>query len=194
MGIPNPKYISQEEYLEMERSAIEKHEYYKGEVFAMSGASLPHNLIFKNTYLTLGIKLKGKKCQPFGSDLRVNIPKNTLYTYPDITIICGKPQLTDDNQDTITNPTVIIEILSKSTRDYDRGQKFALYRDITSLKEYILIDSENVAVEKMSRNADSSWTLRDFGSIDDSFTIASIDVTLALSDIYFEVFDDESKG
>ena len=177
------------EYLSAERAASQKYEYYNGEVFAMSGASLKHNVIFRNTYIKLGLKLQGKSCQPFGSDLRIHIPKNTLYTYPDITIICGEPETTDDTTDTISNPTVIIEILSKSKRDYDKGSKFTLYRDIPTLKDYILIDSESVRVEKYSRNVDNSWLLNEYKTEKDSLLIESIQESLSLSDIYFEVME-----
>lgn len=189
MGLPEIQLVTAEEYLRAEREALNKHEYYRGQIFAMSGASLPHNIIFKNTFLNLGIKLKGKKCQPFGSDLRIHIPENSLYTYPDISIICGKPETTDDTKDTITNPSVIIEILSKSTRDYDKGQKFTLYRDITTLKEYILIDSETVSVETLTRNDDRSWTFREYRSLGDTFDIETIGESFSVSELYFEVFD-----
>ena len=186
---PAPKYnyISAEEYLAEEREAFEKHEYYQGEIFAMSGASLKHNKIFSNVFGELAGKLKGKGCQPFGSDLRIHISKNTLYTYPDISIICGEPNLTDDKFDTATNPSVIIELLSKSTRNYDKGNKFTLYRDIDSLQEYILIDTEKIYVEKHIRNSDKSWPLTDYTSIEDSFSIQTIQLTLSLKDIYIGI-------
>ena len=177
-------YISTEEYLETERAAFEKHEYYRGEIFAMSGASLKHNRIFSNFFGDMAYKLKGKGCQPYGSDLRIHIPKNTLFTYPDISIICGDPDLTDDKFDTATNPSVIIELLSKSTRNYDKGEKFTLYRDIDSLKEYILIDTEKIYVEKHIRNADNSWQLTDYKSLDSSFTITTLQLSFLLQDIY----------
>ncbi|MBK8626855.1 MAG: Uma2 family endonuclease [Saprospiraceae bacterium] len=194
MGLPEKQYISAEQYLETERIALEKHEYYQGEIFAMSGASFRHNQIFKNTYIKLGMKLAGKPCQPYGSDLRIHIPSNTLYTYPDISIICGKPEMTDTIKDTITNPSVIIEILSKSTYDYDKGQKFTLYRDIESLKEYILIDSISVRVEHYSKNEDGSWTLKDYRTIDDKVIIETIASDLLLSDIYADVFEGEPEA
>ncbi len=181
---PAPKYnyVSEATYLEMERAATEKHEYYQGEIFAMSGASLKHNRIAVNTLTDLANKLKGKNCQPYGSDLCIHIPKNTLYTYPDISIICGNAELTDEHSDTATNPTVIIELLSKSTRNYDRFEKFSLYREITSLKEYVLIDTLKLHIEKHIRNADNSWQLTDYYSISDSITISSVNVSVA--DIY----------
>lgn len=177
-------YISQDEYLTEERAALDKHEYYQGEIFAMSGASLKHNKIFSNLFIDIGSKLKGKNCRPYGSDLRIHIPKNTLYTYPDISIICGDPDLTDQEFDTATNPSVIIELLSKSTRNYDKGEKFTLYRDIDSLKEYVLVDTEKIYVEKHIRNADKSWQLTDYRSLENSFTIDSIQHSFSLMDIY----------
>jgi Uma2 family endonuclease len=184
MGKPEIKYITQEEYLDAERVSLDKHEYFQGEIFAMSGASIPHNIVFRNTFLDLGNKLKGKSCEPFGSDLRIHIPESTLYTYPDLSIICGEIETTDANFDTATNPTVIIEILSKSTRGYDKGDKFALYRQIKSLQEYLLIDSERVLVEKYIRNKDESWQLNEYRNLELTFDLASVKVVLQLSDIY----------
>ncbi len=183
---PAPKYnfITAEDYLEQERAATEKHEYYQGEVFAMSGASLEHVIITRNITVGIGIKQKGKSCQPFGSDLRIHIPANSLYTYPDLSIICGKPELTDNNFDTATNPSVIIEILSESTRNYDMGTKFKLYRDIPTLREYILIDSETVYVEKHVRQQDNNWLLSELKHEADTLHIESIDIALPLKDIY----------
>ena len=183
---PAPKYnyISQEEYLEMERAALEKHEYYQGEIFAMSGASLKHNEVFSNFFGEIQGKLKGKNCKPYGSDLRIHVPKNSLYTYPDITIICDKADLTDDKFDTATNPAVIVELLSKSTRNYDRFEKFSLYRDIASLKEYILVDTQKIHIENYVRNADNTWQLTDYNAISDNLFIASVNITVSIADIY----------
>lgn len=174
-------YVSQEAYLETEREALEKHEYYQGEIFAMSGASAKHNRIFTNFFGEVAYKLKGKGWMPYGSGLRIQIPKNTLYTYPDISIISGEMEFTDDKFDTATNPAVIIELLSNSTRNHHKGEKFTLYRDITSLQEYILIDTEKIHVEKHIRNADNSWQLTGFKSIENSFTIATISAQFYVS-------------
>lgn len=182
--LPQYNFVSAEDYLEQERAALQKHEYYKGEVFAMSGASLEHVIVTRNLMISIGNKLKGKSCQPYGNDLRMHVPLNTLFTYPDLSIICGKPELLDNNFDTATNPTVIIEILSPSTRNYDMGVKFKLYRDIHSLKEYILIDSENVYVEKHVRQADNSWLLSEVKNLDEQLTIESVQINIALIDIY----------
>jgi Uma2 family endonuclease len=187
MGQAELKYITQEEYLATERLEINKHEYFQGEIFAMSGARIAHNMIFSNTFGEIFSKLKGKKCQPFGSDLRIHVQKNTLYTYPDISIICGDIQTLDDTFDTATNPSVIIEILSASTRDYDKGGKFTLYREIDSLQEYILIDSENLMVEKFIRNQDGSWQLTEYKSIEQKIAIETVAIEMNLSDIYNDV-------
>ncbi len=186
MGLPDTKFVSIEEYLDAERIALEKHEYYQGEIYAMSGASLPHNIIFRNVFIELGVKLKGKTCQPFSSDLRIHVPKNSLFTYPDISIICGKPETLDETFDTVVNPSVIIEILSKSTRDYDKGQKFTLYRDIESLQEYVLIDSQEIRIEKYKRNKDDSWLLTEYKSLEDQFIIETIQEEFGLEEIYLD--------
>ena len=187
MGAAELKYTTAADYLDSERLALNKHEYFQGEIFAMSGASISHNRLLKNCLSELGTKLKGKKCEPFGSGLRIHIPKNSLFTYPDISIICGEIETTDDKFDTVTNPSVIIEILSPSTRDYDIGKKFYLYRDIESLKEYLLIDSEKITVEKYIKNNDNSWLLTEYKSIKDSFSIETVGLEMQLSDVYFGV-------
>ena len=177
-------YISAEDYLQEERLAVEKHEYYQGEIFAMSGASVRHNRIQANTIGELYLKLKGKDCQPYGSDLRIHIPENTLYTYPDITIFCAPPDLTDEHFDTATNPTVIFEILSKSTRNYDRLSKFNLYRDIKSMNTYILIDSLSHSIELHTRNEDNTWQLQDLKSLNDTLILKTLQIEILLKDIY----------
>ena len=174
-----------EEYLEMENAAtIGKYEYYQGEIFAMSGAKYQHNLVVKNLFLALGSKLKGKPCQPMGSDMRVHIEENTLFTYPDISIVCGEPEFLNNDEFNLLNPVIIVEVLSQSTKGYDRGDKFKLYRDIPSLKEYILIDPERISIEAFYINAESEWALKEFMSIGDTLYLNSIKVSLPLADIY----------
>ena len=150
----------------------------------MSCASIPHNIVFSNVFGILSSKLKGKKCKPFGSDLRINIPINTLYTYPDITIVCGKIETLNSSHDTITNPSVIIEILSASTREYDKTGKFLLYKDIVALKEYILIDSESILIEKYIRDNKNNWILTEYKETDQTLLIETVVLSLSLSDIY----------
>ena len=187
MGLLEKAYISEMDYLEEEKKAAEKHEYFAGEIFAMSGASIPHNRISRNLLVILANILRGKGCEPFGSDLRIHIPSKSLYTYPDISIFCGEVEKAKTDFDTATNPKVIIEVLSKSTKDYDRGSKFTLYRDIKSLKEYITIDSESVHVESWSRNEDNTWLLSEYKSIADMMTFKALQINTPLSDIYENV-------
>ena len=185
--------LTMEEYLQWEKNQPEKHEYYRGEIFAMeghrdelamSGAGHRHNKLFSNLFVGLGILLKGKSCQPYGSDMRVHIPENTLYTYPDITIICGDFISSDIDEDTVVQPTVIIEILSPSTKNYDRGEKFTLYRDIPALKEYILVDSASVRIEAFRINDRGHWELEEYKSVEGIFRIPSIDASLPVADVY----------
>jgi Uma2 family endonuclease len=171
-----------EEYLEKERDSDIKHEYYRGEIFAMAGAGLPHNVISVNVLTSVKSSLKGKPCRPYGSDFRVHIPRNSLFTYPDISIVCGEPTIHDE--DNLLNPAVIIEILSPSTKSYDRGRKFSLYKEIPTLKEYILIDSEFIKVEAWFLGSDGYWALKEYDTIKDYFVIDIIGQSLLLSDVY----------
>jgi len=176
--------ISIEEYLEMENASIEKHEYYKGEIFAMSGAKVAHVIISDNILSVLKQKLKGKSCKPNGSDLRIHIEANTLFTYPDISIICGEIITLNNDDYNVLNPSVIIEVLSPSTKNYDRGEKFKLYRDIPTLKEYILADSESVHIEVFRLNENNHWELEEYNSIDDLLYLKVINEKIPLSEIY----------
>jgi Uma2 family endonuclease len=180
----NKQNISIESYLEMENASSEKHEYYKGEVFAMSGAKLPHNTITRNLLANLYNKLKDKKSKPYGSDQRIHVEANTLFTYPDISIVCGEVLTLNNDEYNVLNPTVIIEVLSKSTKNYDRGEKFKLYRDITTLKEYILIDSESIHIEVFRLNEKNHWELEEYNNIQRDLCINAINENLLISDIY----------
>jgi Uma2 family endonuclease len=176
-----------EEYLEMEKEATVKHEYFEGEIFAMSGAGDNHNEIFGNVFGEILSKLKGKPCRPYGSDKRMNIPENTLFTYPDISIYCNGLIHSEFDDDTSILPTVIIEILSPSTKNYDRGKKFNLYKDIPSLKECIMIESESVSVEAYYINEERNWEINQHKLITDTLTFVSMGFDMALSDIYYYV-------
>ena len=181
---PKPHYTP-ETYLELERKAAYKSEYFKGEIFAMAGASRNHNRIKENLAGEVYTFLKGKRCQSFSSDMRLHIPSNSLYTYPDLVIVCGEPELLDSTFDTLLNPTVIIEVLSDRTKNYDRGEKFMLYRNIPAFQEYILIDSEQVRAEAWFKPENGFWTLRkETDQADDSLTIQTLDFTLPLREIY----------
>jgi len=180
----NKQFVSVKEYLEQEKMSIQKHEYYKGEIFAMAGAGSRLNVIFSNIFIAIGIFLKGKKCRPYGSDLRIHIPENSLFTYPDISIICGDIINSPEDEDTAVQPTVIIEILSPATKNYDRGEKFMLYRGIKTLQDYVLIDSESIHAEVFSINQNDLWELKEYKHVSNNLVINSIQFSLSLNDIY----------
>ncbi|MEZ4670567.1 MAG: Uma2 family endonuclease [Anaerolineae bacterium] len=188
-----PTYISREEYLRMERQSDIKHEYFHGEIFAMSGASEEHNLITSSTHAALYPLALKRGCKIYPSDLRVRIPATGLYTYPDISIVCGTPQFEDDEVDTLLNPTIIIEVLSPSTEKYDRGKKFQHYRTLESLQEYILISQDSVRVEHFVKQ-ESQWLLLDANGLDSALTLPSIDGTVMLRNIYEQVSFDSEEG
>jgi len=176
--------ISIEEYLEMENASPEKHEYYQGEVFAMSGAKVPHVIINDNILTALKQKLKGKPCKPFGNDMRIHIEANTLFTYPDISIVCGDIITLNNDEYNVLNPSVLIEVLSKGTKNYDRGDKFKLYREIPTLKEYVLIDSESLSVEIFRLNENKHWELEEYKTDAESFEIKTINTNLSFDEVY----------
>jgi len=172
------------EYLEMENAATEKHEYYKGEIFAMSGAKMQHNHITSNLLSSLRQKLKGKSCKPFGSDTRIHIEKNTLFTYPDVVVICGEIITLNNDDFNVLNPAIIFEVSSLATRNYDRETKFNLYRDIPSLKENILVDSEAVNVEAFYINERGNWELLEYKNINDAMLLHTVALDVELREIY----------
>lgn len=191
MALPKP--LTPEEYLRLERKSEERHEYLKGEVFAMSGASRAHNLIAQNTSRMLGNQIEDRPCEVYQSDMRVKIQATGLYTYPDIVVVCDSPEFEDLELDTLINPTVIIEVLSASTEKYDRGKKFQHYRSITTLQEYILISQEMIQVEQYVRQKDQ-WGLRDFGVNEAILNLTSIGCSIQLSDIYRKVSFETDQG
>lgn len=178
------KNFSIAEYLEIEQEASDKHEYYRGEMFAMAGAGPKHNIIFKNIFRELAYTLKGKPCQPYGSDQRIHIPENGLFTYPDISIICGDIDTSKEDKDSIIHPVMIFEILSPSTRDYDRGSKFTFYRAIATLKEYILVDSDSISVEVFRLNENRFWQLEEYNQMNQSLQLQTLGFSIPISEIY----------
>ena len=182
---PAPKYnyISAEAYLAAERVAGYRSEYYDGHIITMAGASLKHNRVAMNLYREVSYFLKGKRCSILPSDMRVSTPSQDAYMYPDAVIVCGEPQLEDDKFDTLLNPSVIFEILSPSTGSMDKGRKFFFYREIPSLKEYIMIDSIRKFVIISRRQPDHSWVFENIAE-DGALTIRTIDFTLTLQEIY----------
>lgn len=187
-ALPTKKYLSPEEYLEFERAALDKHEYLNGEIFAMSGAKMADVRICGNIGTSLNNQLKDRLCQTFQSDLRVHIPATGLYTYPDVLAVCGEPVLVDDTYlDTLLNPVLIIEVLSPSTAEYDRGPKFDHYKTIESLKEYVLVWQDKKRVARYTKRDDSSWVLTDFIGDEALIELTSINCSLSTDDIYDRV-------
>jgi len=183
---PKPR-ITPEEYLALERAAETKSEYFNGEMFAMAGARYAHNLIIGNVIATLHAQLRRRDCTVSASDLRVKVSPTGLYTYPDVVVVCGKPQLEDEHLDTLLNPKVIIEVLSESTADYDRGRKFEHYRTIDSLVEYVLIAQDKPHVEHFLRQSPSQWLFSETNRLDDTIALTSIDCQLSLAELYAKV-------
>lgn len=184
-----PKYsMTEADYLAQERVSIVKHEYYAGKIFAMVGASEQHNIIASNVNASFYVQLRGRGCRIYPSDMRVKILQTGLYTYPDITLVCSKPEFTDaKKRDTLLNPLVIIEILSPSTERYDRGMKFQHYRTIESLQEYILIAQDAYSIEQYTRHEKNKWILTEAAGINASITLSSLTITLSLADAYEQV-------
>jgi len=183
---PVPQLTSQE-YLAIERDLEQKHEFYRGEMFAMSGATVAHNIITVNLTASLHTQLKGRDCQVFANDMRVQIQPTGLYTYPDAIGTCEQPQFEDDQFDTLLNPQVIFEVLSDSTEKYDRGKKFEHYRQIESLREYILVAQDHPQIERFARQQDRHWLLDEASGLDAMLHLPTIDCTLKLADIYAKV-------
>jgi Uma2 family endonuclease len=185
------RHYTIEDYFAIEEGSEIKHEYFDGEVFAMAGASLRHNLITGNVFASLRTRIAGSSCRAFGSDLRLRTPGGLL-TYPGVSVICGRVELSRvDRLDTVLNPIVIVEVLSESTRDYDRGQKSRLYREIPTLLDYVLVEQSRVYVEHLSlksaaadRATDDSWTRRIYEDMGQVASIASLSVDLPLGEIY----------
>lgn len=178
--------LTEQEYLALERAAEFKSEFFRGEMFAMSGASLQHLRLQQNLARELGNALSGGRCEAFGSDLRVRVSSD-MYTYPDVTVVCGEPSLADGHKDVLLNPLVIFEILSPSTESYDRGIKLQLYRTIASLQDYILVSQNEVRVGQYTRQENNLWILRDYTTLDEELSIPSIGVSLPMRAIYNRV-------
>ncbi len=176
--------LTEAEYLDKERKAEFKSEFYKGQMFAMSGASREHILIAGNLVGELRTQFKGRCCEVYSNDMRVRIPATGLYTYPDVVIVCGEPEFIDAEVDTLLNPTVLIEILSPSTESYDRGTKATQYRRIPSLREHVLISQERPHVEVLSRQEDGNWLLLEASDLDQAMTLLSVSVSVPMREIY----------
>ena len=179
--------ITPEEYLDAERRAETKSEYYDGQIYAMTGASLVHNRLVANLIASLHGQLKGGPCGVLPGDMRVRVPETGLYTYPDVSVVCGEPELEDAHLDILLNPVVLIEVLSDSTEGYDRGRKFDHDRRIPSLQEYVLVRQKDVRVDVYRRQTTREWLLTDAVGVEESVELPSVRCTLPLAEIYDRV-------
>ena len=180
--------LSFDDWLAIERAAMdERSEFVAGEVFAMTGATEGHNLIVANVIRELGNAFKGKPCRVYPSDLKVRIEADDVGTYPDVMVVCGERLFYDDRRDVITNPSLIVEVLSNSSEAYDRGDKFRHYRTLTSLQAYLLISQDRVQAELFVRQPDGSWNLSAFTDATDRIPLAAVDAELLLGEAYDKV-------
>jgi Uma2 family endonuclease len=180
-------YLTPEEYLALERQSETKSEYWQGETYLMSGASNEHTIIEANIVAALVTQLKRRPCIARGSNLRVKVSESGLYTYPDVTVVCGQARFEDRQADTLLNPTVIIEVLSPSTEAYDRGAKFEFYRLLESLSDYLLVSQSSPTIEHFTRRADERWLLATCKGLEAVAEIPSIGCELRLADVYDKV-------
>ena len=193
-------HLTPEEYIALERKAIPdadtvRSEYVKGEIIAMSGASRVHNIITGNIYVGLHVQLRGSECEVYANEMRVSSPLTSSYFYPDVVVVCEEPRFEDDVFDTLLNPIILVEVLSPSTEAYDRGEKFAHYRQLMSLQEYVLVSQDKVLVERYRRPQKhetapvtaEDWIFTAFQALEDILPLPSIQCELPLQEIYERV-------
>lgn len=180
-------YFTEEQYLALEETAEDKSEYLDGEIIPMTGESTNHNQIAGNLYIAVSLALKKQNYRIFIGDVRLWVAKKRLYTYPDVMIILGEPEYHNNRTDMITNPQVIVEVLSKSTKNYDRGDKFKLYKTIPSFREYILIDQTKIKVEQYSKTEHKRWSYSEYDEEDTALVFNSFEVEVPLSEVYEQV-------
>ena len=188
MVAANPiQLLTEAEYLAIERRAEFKSEFFDGEMFAMAGGTPNHSLIASNLNFALRTQLKGCPCRVYTSDLRVKVQSSGLYTYPDVSVVCGHEQLEDEQDDVLLNPTVIIEILSDSREAYDRGRKFELYRGLASLREYVLVSQHKPLIEQYVRQDSGAWLLHETAGLEGKVNFLSLGITIEMADVYTDI-------
>jgi len=175
-------YITRQEYLELERQSETKNEYWNGEIHPMDPINVQHSLIVTNVIANLGLQLKKSPCSVYVGNLRLKVSSTGLYTYTDLLVVCGQARIEDE--DNLLNPTVIVEVLSKSTESYDRGVKFAHFRTLESLTDYLLVSQDNASIEQRTRQPDNKWLLSIYQGLDSVVPIPSIDCELPLAEVY----------
>lgn len=185
---PELRLMTLEEYFALEASSAEKYEYYSGYARAMTGASVRHNRITLNIATQLTVTFDDNPCQVFVSDLRVQLAAHDKYVYPDVSVVCGEPDIMKNGGlDTLLNPVVIFEVLSPSTAASDRGEKFAMYREVESLQEYVLVEQHTMRVEHYARQEGGKWLLTDYQGADAVVNLSAIGAVLSLRDVYRRV-------
>lgn len=176
--------LTEAEYLGLDRASEVKSEFFDGEMFAMAGGTLRHSLIATNLARELGNRLRGGPCIPYNADLRIKIAATGLLTYPDLSVICGPPEFLPDTDDTVMNPTVLIEVLSDTTEAYDRGKKFEHYRQIPTLREYLLVSQKEPRIEQFLQQPDGRWLLTEAAGLDGTLQLPSLGIILSLAEIF----------
>jgi Uma2 family endonuclease len=187
--------LTEAEYLAIERQAQTKSEFYDGEMFSMAGAKRNHNLIAGNIYREISEQLRKGSCEAYVGDMRVKVAKTGLYTYPDIVVACGEPKFLDDEDDTLLNPTVLMEVLSESTANYVRTLKSRFYRTLPSLKQYVIVDQNTPLIEVYTRLPDSEWNFKEAIKLSQTIPLKSINCKLSLAAVYEKVkFPKQTAG
>ncbi|MEH2169590.1 MAG: Uma2 family endonuclease [Nostoc sp.] len=198
MQITQQRYYTPEEYLELEEAADYKSEYIDGQIIPMAGGTINHNQIALNLSTELTFAFKKQNYRVFMGDVRLWIPQKRTYTYPDVMILAGEPEFFNNRRDIITNPQVIIEVLSKSTKGYAREDKFQAYRTISTFQEYLLIDQTRIHVEQFSKIGKKQWTLREYDEEDEAIALVTVPFEISLQDLYnkvkFEVVESEGES
>ncbi|MEH2360816.1 Uma2 family endonuclease [Nostoc sp.] len=198
MQITQQRYYTPEEYLELEEAADYKSEYIDGQIISMAGGTANHNRIAGNFYAVLNFAFRQQEYEVFNSDMRLWIHQKRIYTYPDVTVIVGEPEFFNNRTNIITNPQVIVEVLSKSTKNCDRESKFQAYRTISTFQEYLLIDQTRIHIDQFSKTGKKQWTLREYDEEDDAIALATVPFEISLQDLYnkvkFELVESERES
>lgn len=184
MAVHSWRLLTEQEYLQQERQSQTKSEYLSGQIFALAGASRTHNRITFNIGGLLYNALRGRPCEAYMNDMRVRVAKVNAYFYPDVVVVRGQPQFLDEQQDTLLNPTLVVEVLSPSTESFDRGEKSFHYRRIPSLKEYLLVAQDRVHIERYVRQPDGQWVLTDYTQSDRAVPLKNLGVELPIAQVY----------
>jgi len=176
--------LTEIEYLDLERSLESKNEFFDGTMFAMSGGTPLHSQIATNLAAEFRNHLKGKRCVPYNSDLRLKVEATGLFTYPDLSVVCGPLQFAPGTDDTVVNPTLIIEVLSDSTEAYDRGKKFENYRQMPALREYLLVSQKEPRIEQFVRQENEQWLLREAAGWEATLALPSLEIKISLAEVF----------